>query len=302
MDGVLVVDKPQNITSHDVVARVRRISGVRRVGHIGTLDPIATGVLPLVIGQATRLASLLAVGPKVYEGLIRLGLSTDTYDITGTVVTDSQNQSGSGPVRPPSEKEIREIAARFSGTFMQTPPPFSAKKIKGVRAYRLARHHKPVKPEAVEVTVHELNILDITGSHIRCRVNCEPGFYMRSLAHDLGISLGCGACLETLRREQSGTFRLQQSTDLGRLENIAPDLERHLLPISELLPDLPKLVVTTNGKKRTSHGNDLSRADILSADREWRTGLVRLCNDQGALLAIAKADEALILHPMIVLV
>ena len=107
---------------------------------------------------------------------------------------------------------------------------------------------------------------------------------------------------ETLRREQSGTFRLQQSTDLGRLENIAPDLERHLLPMSDLLPDLPQLVVTTNGKKRTSHGNDLSRADILSADREWGTGLVRLCNDQGALLAIAKADEALILHPMIVLV
>lgn len=125
---------------------------------------------------------------------------------------------------------------------------------------------------------------------------------MRSLAHDLGISLGCGACLETLRREQSGTFRLQQSTDLGQLENIAADLGRHLLPISELLPGLPQLVVTTNGKKRASHGNDLSRADILSADREWGTGLVRLCNDQGALLAIAKADQALILHPMIVLV
>ncbi len=302
MDGVLVVDKPKNITSHGVVARMRRSFGIRRVGHIGTLDPMATGVLPLVIGRATRLASLLAVGPKVYEGLIRLGFSTDTYDITGTVLTDSQNRSDSGPVRPPTEKEIREVAARFSGTFMQTPPPFSAKKIKGVRAYRLARRQQPVKPQAVKVTVHELNILDATPSHIRCRVNCEPGFYMRSLAHDLGSSLGCGACLETLRREQSGAFKLRQSVSLDELENIDSDLTSHLLSISNLLPDFPKLVVTANGQKRASHGNDLSRADILLADREWGSELVRLFSEHGKLLAIAKADEALLLHPTIVLV
>lgn len=302
MDGVVVVDKPKNITSHDVVTRVRRSFGIRRVGHIGTLDPMATGVLPLVIGQATRLASLLAVGPKVYEGLIKLGVSTDTYDITGTVVSDSQNHSGSGPVRPPTEKTIEEIAARFRGTFMQIPPPFSAKKIKGVRAYRLARRQQPVPLETVKVTVHELTILDVTASHIRCRVSCEPGFYMRALAHDLGSSLGCGACLETLRREQSGTFRLQQSISLNELEDMHSGSNSHLLSISNLLPDLPRLVVTANGQKRASHGNDLSRSDILSADREWGAEPVRLFSEQGQLLAIAKSDEALLLHPMIVLV
>ena len=302
MNGVVVVDKPQNITSHDVVTRARRCFGIRRVGHIGTLDPMATGVLPLVVGQATRLASLLSVGPKIYEGLIRLGVSTDTYDITGTVVTDSQNQSGSGSVRPPTKKTIEEATARFSGTFMQIPPPFSAKKIKGVRAYRLARQQQPVTPEAAKVTVHELSILDVTATHIRCRVSCEPGFYMRSLAHDLGSSLGCGACLETLRREQSGAFRLQQSISLNTLENMHSDTNSHLLSISSLLPGLPRLVVTANGQKRASHGNNLSRSDILSADREWGAEPVRLFSELGQLLAIAKGDEALILHPMIVLV
>ncbi len=304
MDGVVVIDKPQNVTSHDVVSRVRRTFGIRRVGHIGTLDPMATGVLPLVTGRATRLASLLSVGPKIYEGLIRLGLSTDTYDITGNVLTDSQNRSGSGLVRPPTEKEIGEAAARFSGTFMQTPPPFSAKKIKGVRAYRLARRQQPVNPDAVRVTVHEFSISDITQTHIRCRVNCEPGFYMRSLAHDLGLTLGCGACLESLRREQSGAFGLQQCIALDDLEKLKPELGHHLLSISNLLPNLPRLVVTANGQKRASHGNDLSRSDILSADREWGAESVRLFNERGQLLAIAKAkaDEGLILHPMIVLV
>ncbi len=302
MDGVIVVDKPQNITSHNVVARARQIFGVRRVGHIGTLDPMATGVLPLVVGKATRLASLLAVGPKIYEGLIKLGLSTDTYDITGTVVTDSQNRSGSGPVRPPNEKSIEEIAVRFTGTFTQIPPPFSAKKIKGVRAYRLARRKTPVTPEAVKVTVHELNILGVTPTHIRCRVICEPGFYMRSLAHDLGSVLRCGACLEMLRREQSGAFKLKQSIAFNELDSMESDIDSHLLSMSDLLPDLPRLVVTATGQKRASHGNDLCRSDILSADREWGTETVRLFSEQGQLLAIAKSNADLILHPMIVLV
>ena len=219
-------------------------------------------------------------------------------------MTDSQNQSGSGPVRPPTKKTIEEATARFSGTFMQIPPPFSAKKIKGVRAYRLARQQQPVTPEAAKVTVHELSILDVTATHIRCRVSCEPGFYMRSLAHDLGSSLGCGGCLEKLRREQSGDFRLPQSMPLNTLENMhAERLARnHLLSMSNLLPGLPRLVVTANGQKRASHGNDLSRSDILSADREWGAEPVRLFSELGQLLAIAKGDEALILHPMIVLV
>ena len=155
MDGVLVVDKPPDLTSHDVVARVRRVLGIRRVGHLGTLDPMATGVLPLVVGRATRLASLLSVGPKIYEAVIRLGVVTDTYDVTGSVVP-SPNQRVD-----PRDVNLRavEMAHRaFTGTFRQQPPPFSAKKIRGVRAYRLARRQRPVAPSATEATVHSFEI------------------------------------------------------------------------------------------------------------------------------------------------
>ncbi len=318
MDGVLVVDKPPGLTSHDVVVRVRRALGVRRVGHIGTLDPMATGVLPLVVGRATRLATLLAVGHKVYEGAVLLGVATDTYDVTGTVTADARDQAGTGPVRAPSRPEVERVAEAFVGTFTQRPPPFSAKKIGGVRAYRLARRRQPVNPTPVEVTVHALDILDVTASHIRCRVSCEPGFYMRALAHDLGAALGCGACLESLRRERSGAFDLDQAVTLDELEGAqADDLSSRMSPLAHLLPDVPRLVMTEHGTKRASHGNDVSQADVLSSDRGWSTGpvrgggtespmhprnLVRLCDQHGTLIAIAKADEARLLHPMIVLV
>ena len=302
MDGVLVVDKPSGLTSHDVVARARRALRVRRVGHIGTLDPMATGVLPLVVGRATRLATLLAVGQKVYDGLVLLGVVTDTYDMTGEVKSDARIQTGSGPFKVPKRSAVERVAEDFVGTFTQRPPPFSAKKIGGVRAYRLARRRQPVDPAPVDVTVHALEILDVTASHIRCRVSCDPGFYMRALAHDLGAALGCGACLESLRRERSGSFSLDQAVTLGVLESTQSVLSSWILPISDLLPEVPKLILTDHGTRRASHGNDLSRADVLSSDREWSTGLVRLCDDQGTLVAIAKADTAQFLHPTIVLV
>lgn len=303
MDGVLVVDKPQGLTSHDVVARVRRAYGIRRVGHIGTLDPMATGVLPLVVGRATRLAALLSVGPKVYEGLVLLGVATDTYDRTGKVTADVRDKTGVGPTRAPSRSEVERIAEDFVGTFTQRPPPFSAKKIGGVRAYRLARRRQPVDPAPVKVTVHALDILDVTASHIRCRVSCEPGFYMRALAHDLGAAFGCGAYLESLRRERSGPFSLDQAVTLDALEGPKSGLSSRMLPVADLLPDVPKLLLTEHGTKRASHGNDLFPSDVLSPPhREWGTGLVRLCDEQGTLVAIARGDTSRLLRPLIVLV
>ena len=309
LDGVLVIDKPAGLTSHDVVARVRRAIGIRRVGHLGTLDPMATGVLPLVVGKATRLAALLSPGRKTYDGLIRLGVVTDTYDMTGTVTADRREEMAAGAPAPPSADAVARAAEAFSGTFLQHPPPYSAKRIKGVRAYRLARRNRPVVPDPVEVTVHVLNIVAVTTTHVRCRVTCDPGFYMRALAHDLGAALGCGACLEALRRERNGTFGLNDAIALDQLERPDADITGGLIPIGDLLPEAPRLTLTPHGATRACHGNDLTAADVVSSDRAWTDtplpegeALARLYDGDGRLLAIARSDAARILHPTIVVV
>ena len=220
MDGVLVIDKPAGLTSHDVVARVRRALGIRRVGHLGTLDPMATGVLPLVVGRATRLASLLAPAQKTYDGIVQLGVVTDTYDATGTVATDIRDRMAGGDPAPPTADAVARAAEAFTGTFLQQPPPFSAKKVRGVRAYRLARRQRPVAPEPVTVTVHAIDILEVTPMRVRCRVTCDAGFYMRALAHDLGAALGCGACLTP-----HGTARARHGNDLTAADVVSSDRE-----------------------------------------------------------------------------
>ena len=314
MDGVLVVDKPSGMTSHDVVARVRQALNVRRVGHMGTLDPMATGVLPLMVGRATRLASLLSVGRKTYEGTILLGVTTDTYDATGSITTDIRNKPAA--IKPLDRAEIERAAEPFIGTFMQRPPPFSAKKIAGVRAYRLARRHQAVDPAPVQVTVHALELLSVDSSYIRCRVICEPGFYMRALAHDLGAVLGCGACLETLRRKQNGIFGVEEAVTINEIRTAESTLSSRIIPIAELLPDIPRIVLSHHGVERASHGNNLSQAHVITSNHEWRKtpattegnlkndlrDLVKLYDEEGTLVAIAKVDAARVLRPAIVLV
>jgi tRNA pseudouridine55 synthase len=309
MDGVLVVDKPSGPTSHDVVAHARRALGVRRVGHIGTLDPIATGVLPLVVGRATRLASLLSGGPKTYDGNILLGVSTDTYDTTGKVIADARDRAGTGLVNAPDRQAIEHAVQAFVGTRLQQPPPFSAKKIRGVRAYKLARRNQPVAPDPVSVTVHAIDVLEVEETRVRCRVTCDSGFYMRALAHELGTALGCGACLQALRRERNGEFDLSGAVPLDEIAARGPAVADRMVPLAELLPEVPRLVLTDHGARRARHGNDLTAADVISSSVEWTagmtfssTGVAKLYDGDGTLIAIAKADAARLLHPTIVLV
>jgi tRNA pseudouridine55 synthase len=305
VDGVLVIDKPSGITSHDVVTRARRNLGTRRVGHMGTLDPMATGVLPLVVGRATRLASLLSVGPKVYDATIQLGVVSDTYDVTGSVQPGPKDLA----IHPVDLDAVEEACRAFTGRFKQHPPPFSAKKVRGVRAYRMARKQQPVELDPVDVTVHSFEIHGLDNDRLRCRVACSVGFYMRSLAHDIGRLLECGGCLERLRRVQSGTFTLDRAIDLDTLEKRGPECRTWLIPIEDVLPGLPGVVVTPHGSDRVSHGNVLMASDFSVVEGESigrlthpETPRVKVLDRHGSLLAIADVGPGDALHPRIVLV
>ncbi|HMD47885.1 MAG TPA: tRNA pseudouridine(55) synthase TruB, partial [Bryobacteraceae bacterium] len=236
MNGVLIIDKPAGLTSHDVVNRVRRILGERSVGHLGTLDPMATGVLPLVVGNLTRLAQFYTHAEKIYEGTIRFGFSTDTYDAEGE------------PTSPPQEisltmDQVCALAARFRGTIEQTPPPFSAKKIHGVPAYKLARKQKEVvlKPVQVEVKEFEILAVDADGASFRARV--ASGTYMRSIAHEMGQIVGCGAHLATLRRTAAAEFTLEDAITLEQLAagGMPEALEDAFFHPRKLLPGMPSV-------------------------------------------------------------
>jgi tRNA pseudouridine55 synthase len=303
LDGVLVVDKPSGPTSHDVVACARRALHVNKVGHLGTLDPLATGVLPLVVGRATRLASLFTGASKQYDAVIRLGVITDTYDITGTVLGGSEATAAGTHEQLPSPDAISAAARGFIGSHLQRPPPVSAKKIGGVRAYELARRHQPVEIPPVPVTIDALTVLSIDGPRVRCRIVSSSGFYVRSLAHELGGMLGCGGCLEALRRERHGPFRLEQAVQLAEVVEDGAAAGARLVPMEALLPEMTTVVVSNAGALRARHGNPLRPDDLTPpvASRS-NTDRVRVLDPHGSLLAIAvrAADGAL--HPRIVLV
>jgi tRNA pseudouridine55 synthase len=295
IDGVLVIDKPAGPTSHDVVARMRKALGTKRIGHTGTLDPFATGVLPLVVGRATRLAAFLSGDEKTYEGGVRLGLATETYD--GTRLSGDAIPPPSGIDRDTIEAAL----ARFRGTFDQTPPPYSAKKIEGVAAYKLARKNTPVALQPVAVTVSELTLDNYNDGLARIRVRATAGFYVRSLAHDLGQLLGCGAHLETLRRTRAGAFGLDVSVPLQQAEADPERAAAATLPLSRLLPDIPAVTLNARGVWRAAHGNEVRAEDLVDifdgADRRCR-----LLDGTGQLLGIAEARPGGALHPVLVLV
>jgi len=210
MNAVLIIDKPPGMTSHDVVNRVRRILQERSVGHLGTLDPLATGVLPLLIGNLTRLAQFYTSSEKTYEGTIRFGFATDTYDAEGKPTSPAQAVTL-------SLDQVRQLATRFHGMIEQTPPPFSAKKVKGIPAYKLARKHAEVSLQAVQVEIKQFDIAQVENDRARFRARVASGTYMRSVAHDMGQLIGCGAHLESLRRTAVGEFALPEAHTLEEL-------------------------------------------------------------------------------------
>jgi tRNA pseudouridine55 synthase len=285
-----------------VVARVRRALGTQRIGHTGTLDPLATGVLPLVIGRATRLASLLSPAEKTYDAAVRLGCATDTFD--------AADRLAAGLAPPPApdvgRAEVERALEQFRGTYLQAPPRYSAKKIGGVAAYRLARRSQPGQPAAVTVTVSELSLSDLQDGLLRLTVTASAGFYVRSLAHELGARLGCGGHLEALRRTRAGAFTIARAVPLDVVESEGAGAAERLIPLQDLLLELPAVIVTSSGARRTSHGSDIKPEDCASPTAGLAAlsaaGPVRLLDETGRLLAIAREGAEGALRPAIVLV
>ena len=297
MNGVLIIDKPAGLSvefyaalGYDVVGRVRRILQQPSVGHLGTLDPLATGVLPLVTGNLTRLAQFYISSEKTYEGVIRFGFATDTYDSDG-------EPSGPEQTAQVSLEEIRKLGERFVGLVEQMPPPFSAKKIRGVPAYKLARKHKEVVLKPVQVEIRELEILSVEGSRLSFRARVGSGTYMRSVAHDMGQQMGCGAHLESLRRTALGEFDLSQAHTLEELiaaSQTAQSEEMFIHP-RRLLPQFPCVTVSDEIAARIRSGRSVNLPD-LSQSRQ-----VKVFAGQRELIAIATRIAGTLFHPRIVL-
>jgi tRNA pseudouridine55 synthase len=297
MDGILLIDKPLGPTSHDVVARLRRTLGERSIGHTGTLDPRATGLLPLVVGRATRLASWLTSGDKTYDATVRLGVATTTDDTEGDPV-------GPEAQALPDDTEIQRALDQFRGEIAQVPPRHSAKKVGGTRAYTLARRDRPVELAPVTVTVRQLDWLGREGPDVRLRVSATAGFYVRSLARDLGNRLGCGAHLGALRRVASGSFSIEQAMPLEEAERLGADLAGRLLSPADALPHLAAVRLTEDGLRRARHGNPVSPGDLegrhLPLPGPGPVLAVRLLGPDGQLVALAHARGGA-LHPVVVL-
>jgi tRNA pseudouridine55 synthase len=293
LDGVIIVDKPRGWTSHDVVNKMRRFAGTRKVGHLGTLDPSATGVLPLVIGRATRLAQFYTRNDKIYEGVIHFGHSTDSYDADG--------QPTSPEVAVTFDRATIDAALDHSrGEFAQMPPPVSAKKIGGTPAYELVRKQQPVDLKAVTITVSELVILKLEGCEASVRVRCSAGTYLRSIAHDAGRVLGCGAYLKDLRRIASGEFTIDSARTLEQLAALSEEgrLAEALVPAAQLLPEFPAEMVDAITAGQIRNGRDFRVSPFHS---RGGTQFVKALNSEGDLIAIGEARLPHLYHPVLVL-
>ena len=290
VNGVLIIDKPVGLTSHDVVNRARRILHERSVGHLGTLDPVATGVLPLVIGNMTRLAQFYTSSEKTYEGVMRFGFATDTYDAEG---------KPGGPPQPVSLslEQVRQLAGRFRGVIEQVPPPFSAKKIQGVPAYKLARKQKEFTLKPVRVEVKEFEILNVENDRASFRARVASGTYMRSVAHDMGQQMGCGAHLESLRRTGLAEFSLADAHTLEQLEKAAADgsAEELFVHPRKILPDFPGITATEEMVARIRAGRTVNLPELSRARQ------VKVFQGQRELIAIATRVAGTLFHPKIVL-
>lgn len=287
------MDKPAEWTSHDVVNKMRRIAATRRIGHLGTLDPAATGVLPLVVGRATRLAQFYTRNDKVYEGTIHFGHSTDSYDADGVRTSEE--------VAVTLERaDLEPVLDRFRGAFEQVPPPVSAKKIAGRPAYELARKHEVVELAPAPVEVFALDLLRVKGCEAEVRVHCSAGTYLRSIAHEAGKALGCGAFLKALRRMASGDFKIESARTLEELAALSAQdrLGEALIPAAELLPDFPSETVDqiTAGQIRNGRDFRVSPFQVRHGAR-----YVKALSSHGDLIAIGEARLPHVYHPVLVL-
>lgn len=282
--GVLLVDKEPGGTSHDVVQQARRLLREKKVGHCGTLDPGATGLLVLTVGQATRLTRFLIRAPKVYEGTFRLGVVTDTYDADGKVVAER-------PVEGVTVEAVREVMDRLQGTYDQQPPPFSAKKVKGVRYYELARRGEEVPQETKPVTIFELSPRgELEGDRLGFRLGCSSGTYARSLVHDLGATLGCGAHLVALRRLSVGPFQVADALTLealaGRLE-AGEELAPAWIPFDQIPLPFGQVTADAQQERRISHGQTVLVRDLAGEEGDW----VKLVNRRSHFIAVGTVIE-----------
>jgi tRNA pseudouridine55 synthase len=291
VDGLLVIDKPEGMTSHDVVHRLRKITGEHSIGHLGTLDPMATGVLPLLLGKFTRLAQYFSAAEKSYTGTIRLGFATDTYDAAGQAI---------GPCVKPALtlEQVRAASVRFRGEIEQMPPPFSAKKIGGIPAYKLARAGKPVELKTAKIRISSFDILSLEGAEAAFSMSVSAGGYVRSVAHELGQDLGCGAHLSSLRRTRAGVFTLADARQLEELEPLAGKVEALALVClhpRSLLPEMPSVTGDAMTLGRLRNGAQANLPEFSSAP------LVKVFAGQREMVGVAKRVAGTLFQPVVVM-
>ena len=277
MNGIIIIDKPQEWTSNDVVSRLRRVFNTRRIGHGGTLDPMATGVLPVFVGRATRGVEFFEHAEKVYETTIRFGLTTDTEDITGKVLTETEVSL--------TESDLLAVLPQFRGDILQVPPMYSAIKVNGQKLYDLARKGREVERQARPITIHELEMLEFTGNEARLRVRCSKGTYIRTLCKDIGEALGCGGCMAALRRVEAGEYTLEGSIPLRELLDISErgeDVEAMLRPVDTMFASHEKLRLNEKQARLVKNGNAFA---ANCAD-----GTYRVYAPDGEFLALCRAE------------
>ena len=274
MDGIVIVDKPQDWTSQDVTARLRRVFQTRRIGHGGTLDPMATGVLPVFVGRATRGVEFFEHAEKTYETVLRLGLTTDTEDITGTVLTERLVSI--------TEEQLAQVLAAFRGEIMQIPPMYSALKVNGQKLCDLARKGKTVERQPRPITIHELTLLEQGENILRLRVRCSKGTYIRTLCKDIGEALGCGGCMESLRRVSAGEYTIDEAVPLQELLD-TENPGNYLRDVDTMFRNFPAVTLTPNQEKRCRNGNPFSV--------KMEEGTYRAYSETGEFLMLAKVEN-----------
>lgn len=292
MNGLVLIDKPQGLTSHDVVKFWRKITQGARAGHLGTLDPMATGLLILLSGNTTRLARFFEKNEKTYEAEIRLGFVSNTYDAAGDV-------KPTGAALPSAER-VTEALTAFRGSILQTPPPVSAKKINGVRAYKLSGTIENLPLTPVPVEIKSLDVHDIRVDTIQLRITCSAGTYIRSIAHDLGRELACGAILSSLRRTGSGNFQVEEARTLDQIRSLAEEgrLAEALIPPACILPEFPAAYVDESEEAQIRMGREFRTSPFAITPG---TPFVKALSHPGELVAIGRLKFPNVYHPMMVL-